>query len=97
MRAKGDSWYLSPVDFAAIQEALEPVARMLSVEDYHLSVSQKDDAVLLGIAAGDGACSYCLVSKPTLRSIALSHLEKAGLSSDLELEITYPDDAPPDP
>jgi hypothetical protein len=62
----------------AIQEALQPVVRMLAVEDYHLSISGNDDAIQLEISAGEAACSYCLVSKSTLRSIALDHMTKAG-------------------
>jgi Fe-S cluster biogenesis protein NfuA len=77
----------------AIQEALEPVVRMLAVEDYHLSISGGDDAIQLEISAGEGACSYCLVSKTTLRSIALDHMTKAGLPDDLEVGIVYPDDS----
>jgi hypothetical protein len=77
----------------AIQEALEPVVRMLAVEDYHLSISGGDEAIQLQISAGEAACSYCLVSKATLRSIALDHMTKAGLPDDLEVGIVYPDDA----
>jgi Fe-S cluster biogenesis protein NfuA len=66
----------------------------LAVEDYHLAVSGGDDAVQLQITAGEGACSYCLVSKSTLRSIAVDHMTKAGLPSDLEVDIVYPDDSP---
>ena len=75
-----------------VQEALEPVVRMLAVEDYHLSVSGGDGAIQLEITAGEEACSYCLVSKSTLRSIALDHMTKAGLPSNLEVDIVYPDD-----
>jgi hypothetical protein len=78
----------------AIQEALEPVVRMLAVEDYHLSISGGDGAIQLQISAGEAACSYCLVSKATLRSIALDHMSKAGLPNDLEVGIVYPDDSP---
>jgi hypothetical protein len=77
----------------AIQEALEPVVRMLAVEDYHLSISGGDEAIQLQISAGEAACSYCLVSKATLRSIALDHMTKAGLPNDLEVGIVYPDDS----
>jgi hypothetical protein len=77
----------------AIQEALEPVVRMLAVEDYHLSISGGDGAIQLQISAGEAACSYCLVSKATLRSIALDHIAKAGLPNDLEVGIVYPDDS----
>jgi len=80
------------MNLIAVKEALEPVVRMLAVEDYHLSVSGGDDAIQLEITAGGKACSYCLVSKPTLRSIALDHMAKAGLPNDLEIGIVYPDD-----
>jgi hypothetical protein len=76
----------------AILEALEPVVRMLAVEDYHLSITGVDETIRLEITAGNEACSYCLVSKTTLRSIALDHMAKAGLPSDLEVDIVYPDD-----
>jgi hypothetical protein len=84
------------VNEIAILEALQPVVRMLAVEDYHLSISGADDTIHLEITAGDEACSYCLVSKSTLRSIALDHMSKAGLSSDLEVDIVYPDDSATD-
>jgi hypothetical protein len=77
----------------AIQEALQPVVRMLAVEDYHLSISGSEDAIQLEISAGEAACSYCLVSKTTLRSIALDHMTKAGLPNDLEVGIVYPEDS----
>jgi hypothetical protein len=77
----------------AIQEALEPVVRMLAVEDYHLSISGGHEAIQLQISAGEAACSYCLVSKATLRSIALDHMTKTGLPNDLEVGIIYPDDS----
>jgi hypothetical protein len=80
------------VNEIAILEALEPVVRMLAVEDYHLSITGVDDTIHLEITAGDEACSYCLVSKSTLRSIALDHMTKAGLPSDLKVDIVYPDD-----
>jgi Fe-S cluster biogenesis protein NfuA len=81
------------MNLIAVQEALEPVVRMLAVEDYHISVSGGDDAVQLEISAGEGACSYCLVSKSTLRSIALDHMTKAGLPNNLEVAIVYPNDS----
>jgi hypothetical protein len=56
-----------------------------------------DDAIRLEISAGADACSYCLVSKLTLRSIALDHMTKAGLPDDLEIDIIYPDDASTEP
>jgi chemotaxis response regulator CheB len=77
----------------AIQEALEPVVRMLAVEDYHLSVTGGDEAIQLEITAGEAACSYCLVSKTTLRSIAQEHMTKAGLPDIPEIGVIYPDDA----
>ena len=40
---------------------------------------------------------YCLVSKSTLRSIALDHMTKAGLPNTLEVGIVYPDDASTEP
>jgi hypothetical protein len=85
-----NSWVMN---LLAVQEALEPVVRMLAVEDYHLSVSGGDEAIQLEITAGKEACSYCLVSKSTLRSIALDHMTKAGLSNDLEVGIVYPEDS----
>ena len=81
------------MNLTAVQQALEPVVRMLAVEDYHLSVSEGDDAIQLEITAGEEACSYCLVSKSTLRSIALDHMTKAGLPNNLEVGIVYPDDS----
>jgi hypothetical protein len=69
------------------------VARLLAVEDYHLAVSGRDDGVQLQITAGEGACSYCLVSKSTLRPIALDHITQAGLPSDLDVGIVYPQDS----
>ncbi len=81
------------MNLTAVQEALEPVVRMLAVEDYHLSVSGGDDAIQLKITAGEEACSYCLVSKATLRSIALDHMTKAGLANNVEVGIVYPDDS----
>ena len=81
------------MNLIAVQEALEPVVRMLAVEDYHMSVSGGDDAIQLKITAGGEACSYCLVSKATLRSIALDHMTKAGLANNVEVGIEYPDDS----
>lgn len=81
------------MNLTVVQEALEPVVRMLAVEDYHLSITGGDEAIRLQIAAGESACSYCLVSKATLRSIALDHMTKAGLPNNLEVGIVYPDDA----
>jgi hypothetical protein len=46
--------------------ALAPVVRMLAVKDYRLSISGGDDSIQLGIAAGEGACSYCLASVESL-------------------------------
>jgi hypothetical protein len=80
------------MNLTAVQEALEPVVRMLAVEDYHLSITGGDDAIQLQIAAGESACSYCLVSKSTLRSIAVDHMAKAGLPNNLEVGIVDPDD-----
>jgi hypothetical protein len=77
------------MNLIAVEEALEPVVRMLAVEDYHLSVSGGDGAIQLEISAGGEACSYCLVSKSTLRSIALDHMTKAGLPNSLEIDIIY--------
>jgi hypothetical protein len=85
------------MNLIAVQEALEPVVRMLAVEDYHLTVSGGDDAIRLEITAGGEACSYCLVSKSTLRSVALDHMAKAGLPDDLEVDIVYPEDASTEP
>jgi hypothetical protein len=85
------------MNLIAVQEALEPVVRMLAVEDYHLTVSGGDDAIRLEITAGGEACSYCLVSKATLRSVALDHVTKAGLPDDLEVDIVYPGDASTEP
>jgi hypothetical protein len=85
------------MNLIAVEEALEPVVRMLAVEDYHLSVSGGDGAIQLEISAGGEACSYCLVSKSTLRSIALDHMTKAGLPNSLETDIIYPDDASTEP
>jgi hypothetical protein len=70
---------------------------VLGVEDYHLSVSGGDDAIRLEITAGGEACSYCLVSKSTLRSVALDHMTKAGLPNNLGVDIVYPDDASTEP
>jgi len=88
---------IGAMNLIAVQEALEPVVRMLAGEDYHLSVSRGDDAIQLEITAGEEACSSCLVSKSTLRSIALDHMTKAGLPNDLEVGIVYPDDASTEP
>jgi len=85
------------MNLITVQEALEPVVRMLAVEDYHLSVSGGDDAIRLEITAGGEACSYCLVSKSTLLSVALDHMTKAELPDDLEVDIVYPDDASTEP
>ena len=81
------------MNLIGVQEALEPVVRMLAVEDYHLAVSGGDEAIRLEISAGGEACSYCLVSKLTLRSMALDYMTKAGLPNNLEIDIIYPDDA----
>ncbi len=80
---------------STIDEALEPMKAMLEAEDYHLIVTAGEDALVrLTVEPGPAACSYCLVSKSTLRSIAVDHLSRAGLPTDMNLEITYPDDPP---
>ena len=68
---------------------------MLAAEDYHLTVTTgRGGSIQLTVAAGPGACSYCLVPKSTLKSIALDRLSSAGLPGDPEIEILCPDDAP---
>jgi hypothetical protein len=76
----------------AVEDALRPMAAILEADGYRLAVSTPQGApVVLEVVAGPDACAECLVPKEVLASIAVDHLARAGLRS--ELEIRYPADA----
>jgi hypothetical protein len=76
----------------AVYEALEPVKSMFAAEGYEVTFSEsaEDGGLVIDVAADPSACSDCLVSKSTLRSIVADRLAGHGLSVGQEIRLVYP-------
>lgn len=78
---------------AGVHDALDPLARSLEADGYHLDVvATAGGRARLEVRAGEGACDDCLVPKAVFAAIAADRLERAGI--DLALEVSYPADRP---
>lgn len=81
------------VDQDDVRAAVRRIGEALAADGYELTVLPEPAAPMFVVSARLEACEDCLVPRELLASMLLEELERAHITVDGPLRLTYPGDA----